>query len=182
MGDITYSGFELIDGSDYGSISCVRYYGKLLDANLFLVSSREGLHEVIPGTRDEVTHALLRYSLMIEGSPYADGAYIYDIIRAKILWKEGRAVGYYSEFTHLEYVVPKYRGRGYGLAMLKDFVTSHKEEPIAFYHIHKKCMRDLLIKIGLAHQNDGGHTLNNRIRLLHWQNSPIPFWKNNKYD
>ncbi|AHL22049.1 hypothetical protein [Thermococcus nautili] len=76
MGDITYSGFELINDSDWGSISRVKYYGKLVDASLFLVSSKEGLHEVIPGTRDEVTHALLRYKLKIEGSPYADGAYI----------------------------------------------------------------------------------------------------------
>ena len=189
MGGITYSGFELIDGSYWGSISRVKYYGKLVDASLFLVSSKEGLHEVIPGTRDEVTHALLRHKLQIEGSPYADGAYIYDVIRAKILWKNGRAVGYYSEFTHLEfptlaeiYVAPEYRGHGYGIEMLKDFVNSHRGEPIAFYHIHKKCMRDLLTKVGLVKRSSEGYIMDSIIQLLHWQRDPIPFWKSDKYD
>ena len=158
----------------------VRYHGKWEDPALFLGSGKHGFHEVIPRTRDEITFFLLRNQLMLEGGPMADGASLSPVLRAKILWKNGHAVGYYSEYTHLPvptmaeiYVRPEYRNRGYATEMVKDFLDSHPG-PVAFYHIHKKCMRNLLLKVGLVRKT---YIPTERLALLSWQANPIPFWE-----
>ncbi|GAB6103235.1 hypothetical protein JCM16138_24580 [Thermococcus atlanticus] len=168
----------------YQHIVRIKYGKKWEKPENFLVSSKEGLHEVIPGTRDEVTHYILRAELWRYGGPIISGAYLSDYTKVKILWKNKRAVGYYSEFARLVptmaelYVRPQYRKNGYATEMVLDFLNSHKGS-VAFYFIHKKCMRNLLLKVRAIRRT---YVVDKRIVLLDWQENPILFWESDKYD
>ncbi|RLF86707.1 hypothetical protein DRN41_01910 [Thermococci archaeon] len=171
----------------YQHIVRIKYYGEWEDPKNFLISGKEGLHEVILGTRDEVAFYILRAELWRNGGPIVDGAYLSKHTRAKILWKDKRAIGYYSEFTHTKvptmaeiYVRPQYRGNGYATEMIRDFLNSHKG-PVAFYFIHRKCMRNLLLKVGAIEKGEEGYIFKRQIELLSWQQDPIIFWENDKY-
>jgi len=166
----------------------VKYGKKWERPEEFLISPKDGLHEVVPGSRDEVAHYILRSELIRTGGPHVSGAYVSKVVKIKILWKDLRAVGYYSEFVHLPvpvlaelYVRPGYRNRGYATEMVKDFLNSHPG-PVAFYFIHKKCMRNLLMKAGVIQKTSDRYIIDDRIRLLYWQANPIPFWESDKYD
>ncbi|WP_457750920.1 GNAT family N-acetyltransferase [Thermococcus sp.] len=161
----------------------VKYSGKWERPEEFLISSKNGLYEVVPKSRDEVAHYILRSELIRSNGLYVGGAYISNVVKAKILWKDGQAVGYYSEFVHLPvpvlaelYVRPKFRNRGYATEMVKDFLNSHPG-PVAFYHIHKKCIRNILMKVGLVKKTSEGYIGDKRLCLLDWQANPIPFWE-----
>lgn len=177
-----------VGGNLHQHIVKINYYGDWEDPADFLISGKEGLHEVAPGSRDEVTFYILRTGLWRDGGLFVGGAYISDKVRVKILWKNYKAVGYYSEFTHLDvplmaeiYVMPPYRGRGYATEMIRDFLDSH-EGPVAFYFIDKKCTRNLLIKAGVLEKVENGYIFKRPIKLLDWQANPIFFWESDKYE
>ncbi|RLC85100.1 hypothetical protein DRN43_02315 [Thermococci archaeon] len=163
----------------YQHIVRIKYRGKWEDPTNFLISAKEGLHEVIPKTRDEVAFYILRMELWKNGGPIVDGAYLSRYTKAKILWKDKRAIGYYSELTHKNvpimaeiYVRPQYRGNGYATIMLKDFLSSHKG-PVAFYFLNRKCMINLLLKAGAIEKNEERYKFKREIEPLDWQRGVI---------
>lgn len=151
-------------------IIAVYHRGKWSPTEVFLHKKRtDGIRDVV-STRDKITLDVL--NLLARGEK-SDFRRVGDM-RAKILWVEGNAVGYYIHSItpegipsiHQIFVVADWRRKGYGRLMTEDFINNHKGELIFEAPISEEYVR-LMEKMGLIKRENGKLISTGRIRFIH---------------
>jgi len=110
------------------------YRGKWREPKFFLYKKNaDGIREV-RSYRDKITVWLIASECKLD-TPSLSSSHVFQKgVHAKILWKDGEAIGYYTYTVDLwEYptlhtigVRRKFRGRGFGTLLLKDFLSSFR--------------------------------------------------------
>lgn len=151
-------------------IIAVYYRGKWLPIEVFLHKKRtDGIRDVV-STRDKITLDILNILARREKSDFRG---VGDM-RAKILWVEGNAVGYYLHSTtpegipniHQIFVVADRRRKGCARLMTEDFINNHEGELVFEGPISEEYAR-LMEKMGLIKRENGNLISTGRIKFIH---------------
>jgi len=94
---------------------------------------------------------------------------------AKILWVQGKAVGYYTysykfgktrkPCIHQIYVLPEYRKRGFGMQLFKDFLDEFKDREILI-ESPNEATGNLLLKLGLVEKTKKGYKSTGKVAFV----------------
>jgi len=155
-------------------VIAIKYRRKWRRPNEFLFyEGREGLVKV-SSLRDRITLFVLWRLAKKEASEFRSIDTVIDnkLFHAKILWKQGEAIGYYTYTTEKNrlptlreiFVRKEYRRRGYATQMVQDFLDTFKG-PVGIESPNKHSL-ELLQKIGLVERTEKGYRSTGRVYFV----------------
>jgi len=132
---------------------------------------RDGIYEV-KSQRDKITLQILNSDARAEEASFKR---IDFSLNSKILWQNGRAIGYYvysfedypKPVMHQIFVRKEERHKGYGSRMLMDFLEQFKPQKVLFETPISPSFGNLLVKLNLCkREHDGTITSLGRIGFV----------------